>query len=366
MTLQLQSLVRADGEVEISLVEVPLPAPGANEVLVRIEAAPINPSDLGVLLARADVATAERRGDRVLARVPTVAGLAARLGTPVPVGNEGAGVVVAAGAAAQELLGKTVGIYGGGMYAQHRIVAAAQCLVLPEGTTAAHGASNFVNPMTTLAMLEAMRREGHTALVHTAAASNLGQMLVKLCAADGVPLVNVVRRPEQVALLRELGAEYVCDSSSATFEQDLTEAIAQTGATLGFDAVGGGRLAGQVLASMEAAASRSAAGYSPYGSTVHKQMYLYGALDRGVTELARNYGMAWGIGGFLVGNLLATLPPADVARLRQRVGSELRTTFASHYTEEISLAGALDLDVMKRYAKQATGEKFLIVPSRVD
>ena len=365
MTLQMQSLVRADGEVEIALVEVPMPEPGDDQVVVRIEAAPINPSDLGVLLARADLATAERRGNVVTAKT-SVAGLGARLGKSIPVGNEGAGVVVAAGASAQALLGKTVGIFGGGTYAQHRLVPAAQCLVLPEGTTAAQGASNFVNPMTTLAMLETMRREGHSALVHTAAASNLGQMLVKLCAADGVPLVNVVRRPEQVKLLRDLGAEHVCDSSRDTFQDDLTEAIAKAGATLAFDAIGGGRLAGQILASMEAAASRDAKTYSPYGSTVHKQLYVYGGLDRGVTELSRNYGMAWGIGGFLVGNTLAKLPREDVARLRERVARELGTIFSSRYTEEISLTGALDLDTMKRYAKQATGEKFLVVPSRVD
>ena len=366
MSKQILSLVRADGELELSLVETEMPQPSADQVVVRIDAAPLNPSDLGVLLARADAGSLRKEGARVRGKVASTAGIKARLDKPIPVGNEGAGVVVAAGSseAAQALLGKTVGIFGGGTYAQHRAVAAAQCLALPEGTSARDGASNFVNPMTALSMIETMLREGHTALVHTAAASNLGQMLVKLCAKDGVPLVNVVRRPEQVELLRNLGAELVCDSSAPEFERDLTEAIAKAGATLAFDAIGGGQLGSQILSCMEAAANRDAAHYSPYGSTVHKQLYVYGALDRGPTELTRTYGMAWSVSGFLVSNALAKLPPAAVGRLRQRVASELTSTFSSTYTEEISLAQVLDPAIIARYAKQATGEKFLVVPSR--
>lgn len=367
MPLQIRSMVRAEGEIELSLVEIPMPAPGAAEVVVRIDAAPLNPSDINVLLARADLGTARRSGTPerpVVTAKTSPAGMGARLGKALPVGNEGAGVVIAAGdsLAAQALLGKTVGIAGGGTYATHRVIAAAACLVLPEGTTAIEGASNFVNPMTALAMLETMRHEGHTALVHTAAASNLGQMLVKLCAKDGIQLVNVVRRAEQVETLRALGAEHVCDSSTDTFDADLTRAIVATGATLVFDAIGGGKLGSRILQCAEAALLQNAANYSPYGSTVHKQLYFYGGLDRGPTELTRTYGMAWGVGGWLVANTLQKLG-ADVAALRARVAGELRTTFASHYTKHISLAEVLDLDVMAAYAKQATGEKFLIVPT---
>ena len=294
-----------------------------------------------------------------------MAGLAVRVGKALPVGNEGAGVVVAAGTspAAQALLGKTVGVYGGGMYAQHRCLPASMCLALPDGLTAADGASNFVNPMTALCMLETMRREGHSAIVHTAAASNLGQMLVKLCAKDGVALVNVVRRAEQVSALRELGAQHVVDSSADSFEDDLVDAIARTGATLAFDAIGGGQLADVLLRAMERVASRDAARYSPYGSTTHKQLYVYGGLDRAATTLSRNYGMSWGVGGWLVGNTLAKLSATEVAGLRTRVANELTTTFASHYTKRITLRELLDLDVLRGYAKMATGEKYLVVPT---
>lgn len=370
MSLQLRSLLRPEGELELSLADEPMPTPAEDEVVVRVEAAPINPSDLGMLLAGADLETARASGTKerpvITARAPSASqpGMKPRLGKALPVGNEGAGVVVAAGSspAAQALLGKTVGIFGGGAYAEHRAVPAAGCLVLPEGTSAEAGASNFVNPMTALAMLETMRREGHTALVHTAAASNLGQMLVKLCARDGVPLVNIVRRREQVELLRGLGAEHVCDSSAPGFEEELTRAIETAGATLAFDAVAGGTLANQILHCMEVAISRDAKHYSPYGSAKHKQLYVYGALDRGPTVLDRAYGLAWGIGGWLVRNRLATFAPADVARLRARVASELTTTFASHYTQRITLPSMLDLDVMRRYAKMATGDKYLVLP----
>lgn len=372
MSKQIRSLVRESGSLEISLIDAPMPTPKADEVVVRVDAAPLNPSDLGVLFARADMSAAQSAGTKdapvITAQLPAgaLSGMKARLDKPLPVGNEGAGVVVAAGEspAAQALMGKLVGIYGGGSYAEHRCVAAQQCLPLPDGTTAAQGASNFVNPMTALAMLETMRTEGHSAIVHTAAASNLGQMLVKLCAKDGVPLVNVVRRPEQADILRKLGAEHICDSSSSSFQSELVEAATKTGATLAFDAIGGGSVASQVLTALEAAANRDAANYSPYGSTKHKQLYIYGSLDRSPTELTRNYGLAWGIGGWLVSNTLQKLGMPTTVRLRGRVAAELTTTFASHYTREITLSQMLDLDVIAQYAKQATGEKFLVVPSR--
>ena len=368
---QLRSLVTADGQLELSIATIETPQPQTNEVLVRIDAAPINPSDLGLLLATAEADTAKSTGTPdnpvVTAPIPpqTLRGLASRSGQSMPVGNEGAGLVVAAGssAEAQALIGKTVAIIGGATYAEYRCVPAALALVLPEGTDAADGASCFVNPLTALGMVETMKMEGHHALVHTAAASNLGQMLQRICLADNVPLVNIVRRDEQERILRDIGATYVCNSSSPTFMEDLTAALVATGATIAFDAIGGGRQAGQILAGMEAAANASATEFSRYGSTVHKQLYIYGALDRGPTEFNRNFGMAWGIGGWLLTPFLAKIGLEGLVRLRNRVVAELTTTFASHYTDEVSLAGALSLDAIKSYARQATGQKFLIRPS---
>jgi NADPH2:quinone reductase len=370
--LQLRSTARKDGTLELALVSVPTPEPGPEEVVVRVEASPINPSDQGLLFAGADMSTARASGTAdhpvVTATIPPAAlrALAGRLDQSLPVGNEGAGVVVHAGAspAAQALLGKTVAILGGAMWAHYRCIKAVQCLVLPAGTTPAAGASCFVNPLTALGMVATMRAEGHTALVHTAAASNLGQMLDRICRADEVPLVNIVRRREHVDLLRGLGATHVCDSSSPTFMDDLTAAVAATGATVAFDAVGGGTLSGQILTAMEAAANRAAVGYSRYGSTVHKQVYIYGGLDRGPTQFQRTFGMAWGIGGWLLTPFLQKIGFEAAQALRQRVAAEITTTFASTYTKEISLAGALDLDEIAVYGRQATGEKYLIAPHR--
>jgi NADPH:quinone reductase-like Zn-dependent oxidoreductase len=370
-TRQLRSMVTTDGDLELSIATLDTPTPADHEVLVRLEAAPINPSDLGLLLAGADVGAATVSGSpqAPLVRAPipagAVAALRARIGESLPVGNEGAGVVVAAGQSpeSQALIGKVVAIIGGATYSEYRCVPASSCLVLPDGTDPIDAASCFVNPLTALSMVEVMRIEGHHGLVHTAAASNLGQMLVRICLADSVPLVNVVRRPEQAAILRGLGAEFVCDSSAPSFLDDLTDALIATKATLAFDAVGGGQGAGQILGCMEAAATATATSYSRYGSTVHKQVYIYGGLDRGPTELVRKFGMAWGVSGWLLTPFLSTLGLAGIERLRQRVAHELTTTFASHYTDQVSLAGALSLDAIRRYAKQATGEKFLIRPT---
>ena len=370
--LQLQSLVKADQTVELSLATVEVPEPGPGEVVVRVEASPINPSDLGLLLAGADVAAAVSSGSAnrpvVTAPLPDAAVRAAqaRVGLPMPVGNEGAGTVVAAGSspAAAALLGKTVAMAGGGMYAQYRCVDTFLCLELPDGTPAVDGASSFVNPMTALGMVETMRMENHQALVHTAAASNLGQMLNRLCLEEQVPLVNIVRRPEQEQLLRSAGATYVCNSTSPAFLDELTAALKETGATLGFDATGGGKLASQILTGMEAAASAAAGGYSRYGSAVHKQVYIYGSLDRGPTELTRNFGMAWGVGGWLLTPFLQKIGLDGMMRLRRRVAAGLTTTFASSYTDQVSLAGALQLDAIAAYSRQATGSKYLIIPSR--
>jgi len=371
--LQLRTLVTADGELQLSLTRVPTPVPAANEVLVRVEAAPINPSDLGLLLAGADMTKAEVRGGKreplVVARIPEAAlrGMTARFGQSMPVGNEGAGVVIAAGSssAAQALLGKTVAVLGGAMYSQYRCVPVEQTLLLPPGATAADGASCFVNPLTALGMVETMRLESHTALVHTAAASNLGQMLNRICRKDGIALVNIVRSEEHVALLREMGAAYVCNSSAPSFMTDLIEALVATGATLAFDAIGGGKLAGQILTCMEAAIlKKTAAPYSRYGTSVHKQVYVYGGLGVGPLELSRNYGMAWGVGGWLVTPFLQKLGAQGTQRLKERVAAELKTTFASRYAGEISLGEALDPAKIALYAKAATGQKYLVNPNK--
>ena len=366
--LQLQSLIRSDGTLHLSLAEVEVPTPGANEVLVRIEAAPINPSDIGLIFGAADMTTATVSGAAVTATVPAAAmkGMAGRMDQAMPPGNEGAGTVVAAGSSpeAQALMGKLVAVLGGaGMYAQYRCVHVSQCLPLPAGATAEDGASSFVNPLTALGMTETMRKEGHQALVHTAAASNLGQMLNRICIADGIGLVNIVRKPEQVALLQGLGATHVVDSSAPTFLDDLTDALAATGATLAFDATGGGKLAGQILGCMEAAISRTATTYSRYGSSTHKQVYLYGGLDTRPTEFVRSFGMAWGMGGWLVFPFLATVGAERSQALKQRVADELKTTFASAYQRRISLAEMLDLEMIKGYNERATGAKYLVVPN---
>ncbi|SEM42259.1 NADPH:quinone reductase [Stigmatella aurantiaca] len=368
--LELRSRVSTQGELELSLARVEIPEPAPDEVVIRVEASPINPSDLGTLLSAADMSTVQAGGTPespvVTASIPQqhLKVLASRLDKSLRVGNEGAGVVIQAGANAQELLGKTVAAMGGGMYSQFRVLQAAQCLVLPSDATPADGASCFVNPLTALGMVETLRREGHKALVHTAAASNLGQMLNKICLKDGLGLVNIVRSPEQVALLQGLGAAHVCDSTSATFTEELTQALVETGATLAFDATGGGRLAGQILACMEAAANRTATSYSPYGSTVHKQVYIYGRLDVRPLELAGSFGMAWGVGGWLLMPFLEKIGPQAAQKLRDRVAAELKTTFASHYAAELSLAEALQLDRIAVYSKRATGKKYLINPNK--
>ena len=370
--LQLQSLVTPDGRLEIQLVSQPVPVPREDQVLVRIQAAPLNPSDLGLLFGAADLSTARYAGSAGLpvltATVPQAAmpSMQARIGQSLPVGNEGAGLVVRAGAspAAQALLGKTVAVLGGAMYAQYRAVAADACLVLPEDATPAEGASSFVNPLTALSMVENMRREGHKALVHTAAASNLGRMLARICRKDGIALVNIVRSQAQVDLLRSLGAEFVCDMTAPDFLPSLTDALAATGATIAFDATGGGRLAGQILGCMEAALARTSTGYSRYGSTTHKQVYLYGRLDSAPIEFANTFGMAWGIGGWLVFPYLQKIGAEATLALKQRVMAELKTTFASDYAGEISLAGMLRPEAVEAYAVRATGRKYLVNPEK--
>lgn len=360
----------SSGRLVLTLDETQTPALGEDDILVEVQAAPINPSDLGLLLSAADIANGDTRSENgrtsYEAPVPgaALANVSARLDKPMTVGNEGAGTVVDAGSSqlARSMLGKTVSIFGGSMYAQYRVTSAKTALVLPEGVTAKQGASSFVNPMTTLAFLETMRLEGHSAIIHTAAASNLGQMLIKLCQQENVPLINVVRSQEHASMLRELGAQHVVISSNDDFHESLVAAIVETNATLAFDAIGGGDIADKLLAAMEEAAAGDAT-YNRYGSTTHKQVYLYGSLDPSATHLKRTYGMSWGIGGWLVMNLLQRVGHEKSAELRAKVGREITTTFASKYSDEISLSAALQADNIRAYQRKATGRKFLINPS---
>jgi len=369
--LELRSLISAEGVLTLSLVSAPYPETGPDEVVVEVQATPINPSDLGLLTGSADVATATAQGSGaqavLTARIPPerMPVMAARVGQSLPVGNEGAGKVVSAGASpqAQALLGKTVAILGGAMYARFRKIRAEDCLILPADATAADGASCFVNPLTTLGMIGTMKADGHTAIVHTAAASNLGQMLNRLCIADGIGLVNVVRSPAQAEILTKDGAQHVVDTSAASFKNDLRVALAATGATLVFDAIGGGRLVSDILASMEIVANASGAAYNRYGSTTFKQAYIYGALDLRPTELIRSFGFSWSVGGWLLTPFLLKAGPEETERLRQRVVTELKTTFASRYARTIPLTAVLDPDTLREFSRRATGEKYLIDPS---
>lgn len=363
-SLELRSTVTPDGLLRLTLEPVVLPDPGAGEVLVRIEAAPINPSDLGLMFGPADMGTLAVDGQALTARIPDRAmpALRARIGQSLPVGNEGAGTVIAAGADQRHLIGRRVAMLGGAMYARLRLIAASDCLVLPEGARAEDGAALFVNPLTALGFIQTMRAEGHSAIVHAPAASNLGQMLVRICQGDGIGLVNIVRSPDQVALLRGLGAVHVIDSTAPTFREDLTEAIAATGATLSFDAIGGGEMTSTILNAMEAVAARAMTGYDRYGSSVRKQGYIYGALDTGPSVLRRGFGFSWSVGGWLLFHALQRLDPATVQAMRQRVVDEMTTTFASHYTARITMQQALQPDTVAEFMRKSTGAKYLLTP----
>jgi NADPH:quinone reductase-like Zn-dependent oxidoreductase len=370
--IQLVSTISEDNKLTLALQNIEMPQPDANEVVIRIEAAPLNPSDLGVLFSAADMSTARLSGTQqnpvITADIPAqfMPSLKTRVGKATPVGNEGAGTVVATGSssAAQALMGKTVAVIGGGTYRQYICTNVQSCLELKEGTTAKEGASSFVNPLTALAMVETMRAEGHKAIIHAAAASNLGQMLNRICIADGIDLINIVRKAEQETLLRDMGAKYVVISSSDTFLADLTAAIIETGATIAFDPIGGGQLTSDILNCMEVAASQDMKEYSIYGSDTFKQVYIYGSLDRGPITLNRNFGFAWGVNGFLLFNVLGKLDTKTVMSMRKRVADEITTTFASHYTHEVSFVEVLQLQSIVAYSQKATGEKFLITPQK--
>ncbi|MDA7585351.1 NADH oxidase [Luminiphilus sp.] len=371
---EIRSTVTNEGTLELSIAVQERPVPGDNEVLLEVGAAPINPSDLALLIsfaAKLDTLSVSGSGDQTVTSMelhPAMMGaLKPRMGESMPVGNEGGGVVVDAGVNAKHLIGKTVGAAGGAMYSQYRCLPAQSCLVMNEGTTPTQAASSFVNPLTALAFIETMRLENHSAILNTAAASNLGQMLVKICQEDGVPLINVVRKPEQVEVLKNLGAEYVCDTSVDSFMADLVDALVATGATLGFDATGGGnggKLPGQILAAMEIAANKTATEYSRYGSDVYKQVYIYGGLDMSPTILNRSFGLQWGLGGWLLTPMIGRIGMEKFQQMRERVARDINTTFASHYTQEISLAEMMQPEIIRGYAKQATGEKYLVNPHK--
>jgi len=371
---EIRSKATSDGNIELSIAKVEKPVPGDDEVLIEVQASPINPSDLGLLLSfAADVQNINLTGsgDDTVATMPVhpalMGSLKPRLDESMPVGNEGAGVIIDAGINAKDLIGKTVGLAGGAMYSQYRCVPAASCLVMDEGTTPKQAASSFVNPLTALAFVETMKMENHTALVHTAAASNLGQMLVKICKDDGIQLVNIVRKQEQVDLLKSIGAEYVCNTSDESFMDDLVTALVETGATLGFDATGGGNngeLPGQILAAMEIAANKNATEYSRYGSDTYKQVYIYGGLDQSPTVLKRAFGLSWGLGGWLLTPMIGKIGMEKFQEMRMRVAREINSTFASSYAKEISFEEMLQPETIREYAKQATGKKYLVNPHK--
>ena len=371
---EIRSKVTSEGNIELSITKAEKPIPSADEVLIRVEAAPINPSDLGLLLSfAADLSSISSSGteEEMVTSMkihPALMGsMKPRLDQSMQAGNEGAGIIEDAGENVKELIGKTVGLAGGAMYSQYRCVPAASCLVMDEGTSPAEAASCFVNPLTALSFVETMKIENHTALVHTAAASNLGQMLVKICKDDGIPLVNIVRKSEHVELLKNLGAEHVCNTSDDNFMDTLVSALVETGATLGFDATGGGNggeLPGQILSAMEIAANKTAKEYSRYGSDTYKQVYIYGALDQSPTILKRAYGMSWGLGGWLLTPMIGRIGMEKFQQMRMRVAKEIKTTFASSYAQEISFEQMLQPEIIKSYAKQATGEKYLVNPHK--
>jgi NADPH:quinone reductase len=368
----LRSLISANGHFSLFLEEVETGPLAPGELLVAIEAAPVNPSDIGAMLGPADLASLRCEGEgetRLLVGIvpegalPSVQG---RLGQAMPVGLEGAGTVIAASGEHAHLVGRKVGCFGGGMYSQFRRLGRKDCIVLPENVSAREGASCFVNPQTALGMIMDMRRGGHSALVHTAAASNLGQMLNRICQEDGIGLVNIVRSGKQEALLRDQGAQWVCNSQATDFGDRLTDAIGATGATVAFDAVGGGTLAGEILAAMERAVSRSGSEFSRYGSATLKQVHIYGGLDRSPTVIDRSFGMAWTAGGWLLLTFLETMTPDELAAMRDRIAAGLKTIFASSYEKTLALTDLLVPDTIRRLSARGTGCKGLIAPNGIE
>ena len=365
--LELRSTLRRNGDVELTLTEAPMPEPGDHGIVVEMLAAPIHPADMSLLFARADTGTAERvvqDGNSVtILRAGEAAAnaQAARVDVSMPVGMEGAGRVVAVGPGveARALLGRLIAVRGNGVYARYKRIALPDTLPLPEDVSPREGAAAFINPMTALGMIEQMREGGFGALVHTAAASTLGQMLVRLCQEESIGLVNIVRRTEQVELLRSMGAEHICSTGDERFEDALLEAMRRTGATLAFDATGGGDLASRILHLMERAVP-SAEGYQHYGSSIRKKVFVYGSLDPRPLTLLKNYGLAWEIGGYLLFHFLERIGPERIDALKRRIADGLKTTFAMQFSHIVSLHDAVSPNVLRDAGRRATSDKYLI------
>lgn len=369
--VSLVSTISYEGSLRIELRQVPVAPPAADEVVIRVQACPVNPSDMSLMLGPVDADTL--RVDRVSGRnvitgsIPAdrLPALKRRWDQPVAIGNEGAGTVVAAGSGVSHLKGvKCAAFPMSGMFATYRVVNAADLIALPDDLEPEEAAAMFVNPLTVLAMLETLQREGHSAIVHSAAASNLGQMLVRMCGVEKIPLVNIVRHEEQVGLLRALGAQWVVSSSSPEFDRELFEAIEATGATLLFDAVGGGGLTDRVLRTMEAVGEKNLSAFSRYGSKQPKQAYVYSNLDPGPTQLSRAYGMSWNVSPFSLPFILEKLGRDVRARMQERVLQDIRSTFLSRYTGTIGLEQLLDLEMVRKITRRATASKYLLDPSR--
>lgn len=362
---QIFTTLESDGTLTIELAESQFPEPKGNQVLVKMEAAPINPSDLALLTGPADLENAEYSPGKIVAKMPEPfnSGAKGRHGQRLPVGNEGAGEVIATGDGdmAKALLGKRVACVPGTAFSEYAIADATMCLPLGD-ISARDGASAFVNPMTALGFVETAKMEGAKSILHTAAASNLGQMLVRICQEDDMPLVNIVRREEQVRLLQDMGAEHIVNSGADDFMRQLRESIDETDAFFGFDPIGGGQMVDHCFKAMEQVAVSKMTEFSRYGSNQAKKMHIYGRLDLGPTILTPSYGFGFTLTGWLLTPFLQSAGMETVMRMRQRVLDNLTTTFKSSYTKEVTLEGMLEKDAVLQYRQMRTGEKYLVTP----
>lgn len=362
---QLFTTLSADGKLTLELSEETFPEPTGNQVLVKMEAAPINPSDLAILTSAADFENAEYAPGKVVADMPEpfLSGQKGRHGQRLESGNEGAGTVVATGDGdmAKALMGQRVACVPGHAFSQYAIADAMMCLPLGEHSSEV-GASSFVNPMTALGFVETAKAEGHDAIIHLAAASNLGQMLNKICLEDGMKLVNIVRKESHVELLKGIGATHIVNSSDDDYMSQLRAAISETGAFLGFDPIGGGQNTDHVLKAMEQVAAGQMDEYSRYGSNQDKKVYMYGRLDLGPTILTPSYGLQWCVSGWLLTPFLAKAGMETVIKMRTRVQQNLTTTFASSYKAKVDLEQMLTKEAILDYRQMKTGEKYLVTP----